>query len=83
LATIESIDESQICVQFKKINLTIALDWENVFILDLDDDSDDESSSETSSSSDEFESDTCYEANTSKNLTTEINLGDWEKHTKV
>lgn len=34
LATIESIDNEKMCIQFKKFNLTTALDWENIFVLD-------------------------------------------------
>ncbi len=34
LARIESIDEEQICVQFKKFNKTEALSWDHVILID-------------------------------------------------
>ena len=34
LAAIESIDEHHICVQYKKFNLTTALEWEHIFVID-------------------------------------------------
>lgn len=87
LATIESIDEHHICVQFKKFNLTTALEWENIFVIDSSfDDEISTSSSETSSSDTEYETDqtdSFIEANTSKKLNQSIVvLGEWERHTK-
>lgn len=35
LATIESIDENEACVQFNKFNFTTALEWKNLFVLDI------------------------------------------------
>ena len=54
LAKIESIDENKICVQFKKINLTCALDWESVLLFNNINESDEESSDEDSDSEDEI-----------------------------
>jgi hypothetical protein len=53
LAKVESIDENKICVQFKKINLTCALDWESVLLFKNINESDEESSDDDSDSEDE------------------------------
>jgi len=53
LAKVESIDENKICVQFKKINLTCALDWESVLLFNNINESDEESSDDDSDSEDE------------------------------
>ena len=50
LAKIESVDENKICVQFKKINLTCALDWESILLLNSINTEDEESSSSSSDS---------------------------------
>ena len=52
LARIESIDESKICVQFKKINLTCALDWESVLLFNDINESDEEDDSDVDSDDD-------------------------------
>ena len=50
LAKIESLDENKICVQFKKINFTCALDWESILLLNgIEPDDDDDDISETDS----------------------------------
>lgn len=53
LASVESVDEKNIVVQFKKFNLTCALDWPSVLLNDnpANSDSDtDDSEDETSGS---------------------------------
>ena len=57
LAKVESIDESKICVQFKKFNLATALDWEAVLLIDNNESSDDDDDSSDSDSDDSDEED--------------------------
>ncbi len=87
LATIVSIDEENICIQFKKFNLLTKLNWEDVFLLnDLENEDveNNENSDEIESSDSELE---CHEAisiiNVSSKHAPDQEFGNWEKYTKV
>lgn len=78
LATIESIDTQKMCIQFRKFNLTTALDWENIFVLD-DYYSDSDDNTETDSDNYELPAE---EIEILPTTSFGQNLGGWEKHTK-
>lgn len=87
LGTIESIDEENICVQYKKFNQIKALEWKDVFV--LDEAGEFESEDESNLSTDEEYTlpldNGENEATTSRAIREVklVKLGEWEKYTKV
>ncbi len=57
LARIESVDEHNICVQFKKFNVLQAIKWESIFILDTSDDEDDDDDDDNDDDTDDYDDD--------------------------
>ncbi len=85
LASIVSIDEENICIQFKKFNLLTKLNWEDVFLLnELKNNEVDEKTDESESSESEID---YHEAisviNVNHKHAPDQEFGNWEKYTKV
>jgi hypothetical protein len=86
LASVVSIDEENICIQFKKFNLLTKLNWEDVFLLNEleNEDENDENSDEIESSESEIDyNEGISIINVSSKHAPDQEFGNWEKYTKV
>jgi hypothetical protein len=81
LATIEAFDQDSICIQFKKFNLTSALQWEDVLLLQNSSQSDTETNS-SCDSDDETSFSNSNSENEIESFKGQTLLGEWEKYTK-